>query len=190
MKENYVIITIGDNMKKVVLRVLVVIFAFVAIFVTLNLLAYNDYEVAEFGNKSFVLVDDELQKYGYKKGDLLVVSSSNKDSIKVGDSILYYDSKLINGPTVIKKGTVEEVSDNAAEFYVLNSDSEKMENSVKNDRVIGVSDSVKTYPVIGGVLSVLEARTGYLLIILLPTLVLFAYLIRKTVVEIKEEKKN
>lgn len=177
-------------MKKIVARVLVVIFVLIAVFVTGNLLAYNDYEVAEFGDKSLVLVDNYMVKDGYKKGDLLVTTRKSNDSIKVGDSIIFYnvDRKVIT----IDKGSIEEISDNGEQFFVsfLNMESEKKTTSVLKENVLGTSDSVKTYPVVGSILNVLEARTGYLLIILLPTLVLFAYLIRNVVVELKEDKKN
>lgn len=175
-------------MKKVVERVLVVIFILIAMFVTVNLLAYNDYEVAEFGNTSFVLADEHLQDFGYKKGDLVVISRANNDIVKSGDSVMYYDDKAPSA--VINVGTVSEISEDGSEFYVVNSDSKKDENSVKKDRVLGNTDSVKVYSAIGGILQVLESRAGYLLIILLPTLVLFAYLIRKVVVELKEEEKK
>lgn len=175
-------------MKKIIARVLVGLFVLIAIFVTVNLLAYNDYEVAEFGNTSLVLVDDHLQEFGYKKGDLLIVSRTNNDNIKTGDSIMYYDAKTIS--TVINVGSVSEISDDGSEFYVVNNDSKKAENSVKKDRVLGSTDSIKVYPTLGGVLGVLESRTGYLLIILLPTLAIFTYLIRKVVVELKEDEKK
>lgn len=175
-------------MKKIIVRVLVVIFVLIAAFVTANLFAYNDYEVAEFGKTSFVLADEHLQDFGYKKGDLLVVSRTNIDSVKSTESIVYYDDKTPT--TVINVGTVSEISEDGSEFYVVNNDSEKNENSVKKDRIIGTAESVKVYPTIGGVLQVLESRVGYLLIIILPTLVLFAYLIRKVVVELKEEEKK
>ena len=175
-------------MGKIVARILVVIFVLIALFVTVNLLAYNDYEVAEFGNTSFVLVDDHLKEFGYDKGDLLVVSRANNDNVKNGDSVLYYDAKNIS--TEINVGSVSEISDDGSEFYVVNTDSKKAENSVKKDRVIGSTDSVKVVPTLGGVLEVLESRAGYLLIILLPTLVIFTYLIRKVVIEIREDEKK
>lgn len=177
---------IGDNMKKVVCRVLVGIFACIAIFVTANLLAYNDYEVAEFGNKSFVLVDKHMVNFGYKEGQLLVITKSSSGSIKKDDIVLYYNvnATSVNTNKVnIDQGKVEEVSDDGKHFYMNG-------NSIADKYVLGSSSSIKTYPVIGGVLSVLESRVGYLLIILMPTLVLFAYLFRKIVVELKEEKKN
>lgn len=168
-------------MRKVVFRVLVVIFVFVAIFITVNLLAYNDYEVAEFGNKSFVLADKHMESFGYNKGDLLVVTRSESGSINNGDVVLYYNVNTNN--VTIDQGKVEEVSDDGKHFYMNG-------NSVADEYVLGSSSSIKAYPVIGSVLSVLESRVGYLLIILMPTLALFAYLFRKIVVELKEDKKN
>lgn len=169
-------------MKKTIVRVLVVIFVIVAIFITANILSYNDYEVAEFGNKSLVLADKHLEKYGYKKGDLLVTTKVKSDNIKVGDSIMYYNN--YQAKATIDEGKVTEISSNGKQFYLDSN------TSVSDKYVLGNSDATKVYPVVGGVLEVLESRTGYLLIIIMPTLALFAYLIRKTMVEVKEEKKN
>jgi len=178
-------------MGKIVARILVVIFVLIALFVTVNLLAYNDYEVAEFGNTSLVIVDDHLKEYGYNNGDLLIVSRSNNDKIIVGDKIIYYVGESVNSSTAINVGAVSEISDDGSQFFILKDDKNTLGDSVNKDRVLGSTDSTKVCPTLGGVLGVLESRAGYLLIILLPTVVIFAYLIRKVVVELKEdEKKN
>ncbi|MBQ6546451.1 MAG: hypothetical protein IJL74_00440 [Bacilli bacterium] len=171
-------------MKKIVVRVLVGIFALVAILVTINLLAYNDYEVAEFGSKSFVLVDEHMQDYGYKKGDLLVTNKNTLENVKAGDEIIYYDIYTAN--VTVNKGSVVEISEDGSQLYLDNN-----LRSVARRNVLGTTEGAKTYSKIGGVLQVLESRVGYLLIILLPTLGIFAYLFRKIVVELKkEDKKN
>lgn len=177
----YDIIKIGDNMKKIVIGVLIGLFFIVAAFVTINLLSYNDYGVAEFGNTSLVLADKKMEKYGYKNGDLIVATKENNDSIAKGNSIMYYNN--YNPKVVIEKGNVLEVSSDNSQFYLDNN------NSIAKKYVIGTTDSEKVYPVIGGVLNFLETKAGYLLVIILPILVLFAYLIRKVTVELKEKKK-
>lgn len=167
-------------MRKIIVRVLVGIFAIIAVFVTVNMLSYNDYEIAEFGNKSFVLGNKHLEKYGYKKTDLIIATKT--DNIKIDDSIMYYNN--YESKTTIDEGKVTEISSNGKQYYLDSN------TSVSDKYVLGTSDKVKVYPVVGGILEVLESRVGYLLIIVLPTLVLFAYLIRKITVELKEEKKN
>jgi len=170
-------------MKKIVARVLVVIFVLIAIFITANILAYNDYEVAEFGNKSWILADEHMKEYGYNKGDLIIADKSTIDDLKANDEILYYD---IYAPTVtINKGKIVEISDDGSQYYMDNN----IRSAAKRN-VLGSVESLKVYPKVGGVLEVLENRTGYLVIIILPTLGLFAYLIRKITVELKEDKKK
>lgn len=168
-------------MKKIVGRVLVVIFMLIAVFVTANILSYNDYEVAEFGNKSFVLAGKHMEKYGYKNGDLIIATKAN-DNIKNGDTIMYYNVYQKN--VTIDQGKVEETSSNGKQFYLDSN------TSIAADRVLGKTSNVKTIHGIGSVLRVLESRMGYLLIILLPTIAIFAVLIIKVIAELKEEKKN
>jgi hypothetical protein len=168
-------------MKKIVGRVLVTIFVLVAVFVTANVLSYNDYEVAEFGKKSLVLANKHMEKYGYKNGDLIITTKA-EDNIKNGDTIIYYNVYQKN--VTIDQGKVEEISSNGKQFYLDSN------TSIQADRVLGKTSNVKTIHGIGSVLKVLESRIGYLLIILLPTVAIFAVLIRKVIVELKEEKKN
>ncbi len=176
----YVIIIIGDSMKKVVIGVLIGLFIIIAMFITISLLAYNEYGVTEFGNSSLVFADKNMEKYGYKSGDLIVATKENNDSIVKGNSILYYNN--YEPKVAIEKGKVLEISSDSSQFYLDNN------NSIAKKYVIGTSDSEKVYPVIGGILKFLETKVGYLLVIILPILVLFAYLIRRVTVELKEKK--
>ena len=84
-------------MKKIVLWIIAVIYLVVSILMTSYLLHYNDYNLAEYGSKTYVTLDKDLGEY--KKGSLLAI---NKDifAIKEGISTLLiwlfsFESELI-----------------------------------------------------------------------------------------------
>ena len=51
--------------------------------------------------------------------------------------------------------------------------------------LIGKCSDAKIYSKLGAILRVLESKFGYLLIVILPTLILFLYEIYRVIIEIK-----
>ena len=82
-------VSIMKKVGKILLSILLVLYAAVAIFLTACLLNYNDYKITEFGNKSLIIVNDDTLKDKYKKGSLLVVDKTNAKDIKSGDEIIF-----------------------------------------------------------------------------------------------------
>ena len=46
-------------MKKIIGNIIFIIYAIIAVFVTICLLSYNEFKVTEFGETSLVLIDNE-----------------------------------------------------------------------------------------------------------------------------------
>ena len=85
-------VSIMKKVGKILLSILLVLYAGVAIFLTACLLNYNDYKITEFGSKSLIIVNDDTLKDKYKKGSLLVVDKDNAKDIKSGDDIIFYNT--------------------------------------------------------------------------------------------------
>ena len=51
--------------------------------------------------------------------------------------------------------------------------------------MIGKTETAKKYAGLGQVLSVLESRFGFLILVILPTLILFLYELYRVIIEIK-----
>lgn len=58
---------------KIVIGVLLIPYFIVAIFLTVCLLNYNDYNVTVFNNKSLIIIRDSSLEPTYKKNDLVVI---------------------------------------------------------------------------------------------------------------------
>lgn len=170
-------------MKKVlkVLGIVIgVIYTLTAIGLIVCLLNYNDYNITEIKDKTFVIVRDDELEPSYKNGDLVIVKKNDNKDIHVGEKIFFYSSDekqiTINLGTVVEK---EQVTEKEVK-YVLNGD-----YPVSSEYVLGTATTSKAYPKLGKVLAFLESRLGFLFLIIFPILLIFIYEIYAVIKEIK-----
>lgn len=160
-----------------ILEVLIIIYVIV---ITSFILSRNKYNYTQFGDYTFVNIDLLAEKNinGVKSGDLLIVKNSN--DINKGDVIYYYAVREDN--YIVKSNAVLDVkSDSYNSLYTVNDDNN---NTIAGARVLGKYTSI--YHGIGGILSILESKFGFLLLVLLPIMVVFIYQIYEFVLIIKE----
>ena len=143
---------------------------------TILLLNFNDYGVTQFGNKSLVIINDEIASENYEKGDLVIVEGKKVDKIELGEEIFTYriDSK---GIPSIQVGIVGDIyiEDDAIAFE--NGETYSMEF------VAGVG--TESYEHLGTALSIIESQWGFLFIVLVPCFLIFIYEVYSLIVEIK-----
>lgn len=162
-----------------------VIYAFLAIVLTIFLLKYNKYNITEIEGNSFIIVRDEELKPDFQKGDLVIVKRNSNKEINIGDKIFFYDAYegkvSVNLATVVNK---KDVSRRETDFTV---DGDYV---VFDENVIGKASTSKTYAKIGTILGLLESRIGFLLVIIFPILVFFIYEVYVFIGELKSSKEN
>ena len=142
------------------LRVLLVIYIVVAVFLTAGLLTHNDKNLSEFGGKTFINAKDDLGNY--KKGSLIIVNKS-KD-YEAGENVFY--CKLKKEDCVVSYGKIE----------TMMSGSPSINNETISEKlIIGKDEKATAIPVLGTILGVLESRWGYLCIVVIPILIIFIY---------------
>lgn len=165
-----------NKIKSIILGILGVAFFAFALSMTVLLLNYNKYGVTQFGDTSLILMKDSIATDEFKKGDLVLVKTTKIENIQKGDSLFAYsvDSK---GVASVSLGKVGEVypEDDAVSYE--NGSTYSMEF------VIGKAD--KVYNDIGGYLSILESKWGFLFIVLVPGFLIFIYEVYALIVEIK-----
>ena len=165
---------------KVLLIVFIVLYALIEIFVTACLLQFNDYRVTEFGNKSLLILKENIDE-DYKKGDLLVITKDNGSDVTVGDRIFFYNASehyLVNYAKVV------EVKENKDDFVF------KVDALYNVYRDYYVGKKVQRFKGMGTILGFLESKWGFLLLVVLPTLVAVIYEIYIIVLEIIDIKKE
>ncbi len=163
---------------KILLGIIGFCYLAVIIVVTTLLLCYNKYSVTEIFDRSLIIMDEDLGSY--QKGDLVVVKHNQNDEVKVGNNVFFYE--VTNGIPSINLGEVTDVlviSEDESTFTINNN------HDISSESFIGKTATATTYSHLGTVLSVLESRIGFLILVVLPTLLLFLYEIYRVIIEIK-----
>lgn len=163
---------------KAILGIIGICYLVVVIAVTACLLCYNKYKVTEMFGYSFVIIDDNSDMY--QEGDLVLFQKNELKDIRRTDEIFFYEVK--NGVASIRYGTITEIVPVSTEesTFTINDN-----HDISSESLIGKIETAKVYPKIGKVLAILESRFGFLLLVILPTLVLFLYELYRVIIEIK-----
>ena len=164
------------KIKSFIAGVLMLIFFAFALSMTILLLNYNKYGLTQFGDTTFVIINDKISSETFKKGDLVLVESEKLTDLELGDEIFVY--RINNGGSVsIELGRVGEV--------YLEEDAVAFENGdiFSSQFVIGTADEI--YNDVGTYLAIIESKWGFLFIVLVPCLLIFIYEIYALIVEIK-----
>lgn len=170
---------------KVLSRILLIPYIVIVVIVTACLLCYNEFHVTEFGDYSLIIIDDKSLEPTFSKGDLVVVKKNDPADIKIGDGVFFYDTYEqqvnINLGSVVGK---KKVTDSEYTFTMNG------EYEFSSQYVVGKATDSKIYHGLGSVLSVLESRWVFLLVIILPVLLIFIYEIYAFVLEVKNSLKK
>ena len=75
-------------MKKALGSILFVLYAIIAITVTVLLLSYNDYNNSELGGYTVYIVKDDSLEPEYKQGSILLIKKTNDRNVKSGDEVI------------------------------------------------------------------------------------------------------
>lgn len=164
-------------------NILIVIYALIAIAVTILLLSYNDYHCSVLGGYTFILIkDNELADQGYNKGDLVLIPETKAKNIEVGDNIFLYRN-ISTTQYEIKYAKILMKDDSMGEDNIQL----MLEgNTIINpDDIIGSTEGQKIVPNLGTILSILESRYGYLFLIVVVSFIAFLYEIYELIMEIK-----
>lgn len=153
----------------------------VAVFLTGCLLNLNDYGVTNFGDRTLILIENDEFEPKYPKGYLVISKKDNYDDVNVGDEIFFYNTYKnqisVSFAEVIKK---EKINENEATYTVSG------DYAFSSQYFIGKLDTSKSYAGVGSILSFLETKMGFLLVVVFPCAMLFMYEIYRVILEIKE----
>ena len=175
---------IGNFLLDIVIGVWLVL----AIFVTICLLSYNQFQVTTFGKTSLLIIDSDAMEPDFVEGDLLIVKRNSDNKINVGDKVFYYNSAM-NSNVWIYYNTVQakkEISKDQTTYTIEN-------ESVSGDYVIGKADGAKVMHKVGTWLGIFTSRWGFMFLVIFPTLFAIIYEIMMIVDarrDVKTDKKH
>ena len=167
-------------MRRVIGNIITVILVIIIIGMSVLLLSHNSHQVSQFGNKSLLIVDEDM--LDYKAGSLLVVTKKDASNIQPNDYIFYYD---MNNKTKTVLGLVNDIYDVTFGQYSFTVNNDVIVDEVD---IIGKATDTKEYKGWGSVLSVLESKYGNLFLVVLPAFLLFVYELINFIVEARSRR--
>ena len=163
------------------------IFAYILVilFITVCLLAYNDYKLTVFGDKTLVpVIDDDLEP-SYTVGDLLIIKRNKIEDVKVGDVIFFYRTR--SGETTINFAPVTDLEELTATETTITVEGDFRLSSTN---FIGKTESASVIPNVGRILHTLESKWGFLFLGVFPSFLVFIYTLYSVVLEFYDVRAN
>ena len=155
---------------KFFLSIIIFVWLILAIFVTICLLSYNEFNVTTFGKNSLLIVDSDEMEPEFLEGDLLVVKRNSDNKIDVGENVFYYNSSM-DSNVLIYHGTIEEKGQVSHDEYTYTIEGKR----VSSKYIIGKTESAKAYHNVGTLLAILTSKWGFMFLIIFPTLFAVIY---------------
>jgi len=170
-------------MKKKIWNLFIIIYAIIAIFITICLLSYNDYKVSEFGDYSLLIIDERDFEPEFNKGALVITDKSYVPEI--GDRVFFYSKVL--GKVNIRISTVTNKQVESDEQIVYTLEDNIM---LKDSEMIGKVENTKKINKLGTILGILESKWGFLVLIVFPSLIAFLYELSEVIIDLKKGKNS
>lgn len=168
-------------MKRTIGAILFVLYAIIAITVTVLLLSFNEYNCSKIGGYTVYIVGDDALEPEYKQGSVLLIKETSDKHVKENDKIFLY--KVINSQEfeVVEKTLVEKTQQGRHIIY-------KVEDEAAYDTSYFIgksSDTIVLGAPFGFILSILESKWGYLFCIVIVSLLLFLQEVFDLIIELK-----
>ena len=167
-------------MRKVLGTILFVVYAIIAITVTVLLLSYNEYNNSQLGGYTVYIVKDDSLEPQYKQGSILLIKSTTDKNVQVGDDLFLY--RVLNSKEyeVVYKTLTEKAQQGRHIVYKIGED-----ESYASDYFIGKGSDTIVINGWGYVLGLIESRWGYFFCVVIVSLLLFLQEVFELVMEIR-----
>ena len=167
-------------MKRTIGTILFVIYAIIAILVTVLLLSFNEYNCSEIGGYTVYIVDDDSLEPEYEEGSILLVKETSDKHVQIGDKIFFY--KVINSQDYefVSKTLQEKVQQGKHIIYEVED-----EETFDSTYFVRKADDTIVIEKWGFLLEFLESKWGYLFCIVIVSLLLFLQEVFDLVIELK-----
>ena len=170
-------------MKKIIYNTLIILYALIAIIVTICLLSFNQYKVSEFDSTTVLIINtNNLKEKGFNKGDLVLVDTTQKQ--EPGEDIFFHATSEL-GKTTIDIQTLKDKQVSAVTgetTYVLEN------KEIPSDLAIRPMKNSTRIGKLGTILSILESKWGFLILIVFPSLLAFLYELWEFIANVRAAK--
>ena len=171
------------------LNFIIVIFVIIAIIAIALLLCTNEKGVIKIKNYSLVIAKETISDIGINNNDMLILEDTMFNKLKVGD-VVSYTKNVNNYMPDIKVGKISSIGRNSStQLSLIIQNSDNTSDEVSEGSYIGKWSNTKIV-FLGVVFGTLLTKTGFLLGIILPLILLLMYQVVKIVITFKLDDDN
>ena len=167
--------------KGIIIGLLVMVYLSFAITMTILAINFNKYGNAVVNGYTFLFIDENVANDKYKEKDLVIVKTVKNNKFNLGDEAFLY--KILEDELTGSKSVTIMIG------KVANVDQKKqgimLENEEFYSREFVIGEKYKVIPGLGGLLSMILNKTGFLIVIIVPIFFIFTAQIYALIVEIK-----
>lgn len=154
-----------------------------AIFSTICLIQFNEFGVTQFGNTSFIIINNNELK-PFEIYDLAIINKEKSEMYKEGEYIFFYLDNNYSDKVNFGQITAVQTDEYASTAYYVG------DAKIDYNKVIGHANGAKVYHKVGLILNIFESRWGFMFLVILPTLYAVVYEIYSIIVEAKKEARR
>lgn len=167
-------------MKRTLGAILFVIYAIIAITVTVLLLSFNEYNCSEIGGYTVYIASDDSLEPEYDEGSILLIKETSDKHVKEGDQLFFY--QVINSQEYEFVSRTLEGKTQQGNHILYQVDNGEIYDS---SYFVGKTDDTIVIKGWGWLLSLLESKWGYLFCIVIVSLLLFLQEVFDLIIELK-----
>ena len=167
-------------MKRTLGAILFVIYAIIAITVTVLLLSFNEYNCSEIGGYTVYIASDDSLEPEYNEGSILLIKETSDKHVKPGDQLFFY--QVINSQEYEFVSRTLEGKTQQGNHILYQVDNGEIYDA---SYFVGKTDDTIVIEGWGWILSLLESKWGYLFCIVIVSLLLFLQEVFDLIIELK-----
>lgn len=168
------------TIRNLILGLILIVYLTFIIAISTLLLNRNDYGMTQFGDKTLILLEQEVSNQKYKKGSLVITKSKKISELKVDDEIFVYKTnkktKSVN-VVIAKIGKIN--LDTTSPYVVLANDG----TAWGEDFIAGTAYQV--YENVGTLLSFIQSKWIFFCLLIVPCFFILLYEIHLVIVTVK-----
>lgn len=164
--------------------IIVTLMVIIAIILTIFSFNIDDKGLVDLNGTYFIPITNQTMKPSYNTNDLLIGKATTIKSLKTGDVVVYAED--VTKINIIKIARVTNIN---TDTILVKQDSTNTSTTVKSSNIIAKASTIKII-LFGYFVSLLSSKTGFLVGIVLPLLLLFFILLFKFAFNISRDKKK
>lgn len=168
------------TIRNIILSIILITYLAFTIIISTLLLNRNEYGMSQFGDKTLILVDQEVSNEKYNKGSLVITQTKKITELKVGEEIFVYKTNRKDKSVRVVIAKIGKINlDTTSPYVVLENDG----TAWGEEFIAGTAYQV--YENIGMLLLFVESKWIFFCLLIVPCFFILLYEIHLVIVTVR-----